>query len=239
MVLPQGMTLDELRRSRGSFSDAIGLPPEVYSDAEFHRFEMEAVFSGEWLCVGRQEQIPDPGDYLAVTRAGEPLIVVRAADGSIRVMSAVCRHRGMCITASVDRGDDDMFDPPDFESGSTRQFRCPYHSWVFDLDGQLIGAPEMSRTDDFDMTEVRLPSLAVETWNGFVFANFDHDAAPLGPRLAQLDAVLANYDVASLVTGDPVTIPAFALNWQIMMVNFMEMYHNSRRHQGNHAFAPS
>jgi len=239
MVLPLGLTVESLRRSRGSFDEAIGLPPEVYSDPEFHRFEMDAVFGGEWLCVGRQEQIPDPGDYLAVTRAGEPLIVVRSADRSIRVMSAVCQHRGMCITASVDRTDDDMFDPPDFRSGSTRQFRCPYHYWVFDLDGQLVGAPEMGRTTGFDMADVRLPNLAVEMWNGFVFANFDVEAAPLRGRLARLDAVLANYDVASLVTVDPVTIPDVPFNWKIMIENFMEMYHNSRLHQGIHDFAPS
>jgi phenylpropionate dioxygenase-like ring-hydroxylating dioxygenase large terminal subunit len=217
----------------------VGLPPDVYSDLEFHRFEMDAVFGAEWLCVGRQEQIPDVGDYLAVTRAGEPLIVVRSKDDSIRVMSAVCQHRAMCVTASVDRTDDDMLDPPDLQSGSTRSFRCPYHFWVYDLDGQLIGAPEMSRTSGFDMADVHLPGLAVELWQGFIFANFDADAAPLAPRLAKLDAVLANYDVASLVTVDPFTIPDVPFNWKIMIENFMEMYHQSRLHHGIHDFAPS
>ena len=75
MVLPLGMSLETLRKSSGTFETAVGLPPEAYSDAEFHRFEMDAVFGSEWLCVGRQEQIPTVGDYLSVTRAGEPLIV--------------------------------------------------------------------------------------------------------------------------------------------------------------------
>ena len=83
----------------------------VYSDPEFHRFEMDAIFGADWLCVGRQEQVSEVGDYLSVTRAGEPLIVVRSKDSSIRVMSAVCQHRAMCITASVDRTDDDMLAP--------------------------------------------------------------------------------------------------------------------------------
>ena len=95
-MIESPIPLDSLRRSRGTFVDSIGLPPEVYSDAQFHRFEMEAVFGSEWLCVGRQEQIPNVGDYLSVTRAGEPLIVVRGADETVRVMSAVCQHRGMC-----------------------------------------------------------------------------------------------------------------------------------------------
>lgn len=233
------ISLENLRRSCGSFEVAVGLPPEVYSDAEFHRFEMGAVFGAEWLCVGRQEQIPEPGDYLAITRAGEPLIVVRRPDGSIGVMSAVCQHRGMCLTASVDRTDDDMLDPPDLQSGSGRSFRCPYHYWVYDLEGQLIGAPEMSRTTGFDMADVSLPGLAVELWQGFIFANFDTGAPPLAPRLAELDAVLANYDVESLITVDPLTIPDVPFNWKIMVENFMEMYHQSRLHHGIHDFAPS
>lgn len=233
------ISLASLRRSRGTFATSIGLPPDVYSDPEFHRFEMEAVFGGEWLCVGRQEQIPDVGDYLSVTRAGEPLIVVRAKDESIHVMSAVCQHRAMCITANTDRTDDDMLDPPDLQSGSGRTFRCPYHYWVYDLEGQLIGAPEMSKTTGFDMGAISLPGLAVEVWQGFIFTNFDSEAAPLAPRLTKLDAALVNYDVQSLITVDPVTIPDVPFNWKIMVENFMEMYHNSRLHHGIHDFAPS
>lgn len=239
MVLPFGSFLDRLDLSHGSFEACIGLPPEVYSDPDFHDFEKDAVFGSEWLCVGRQEQIPTAGDYLSVTRCGEPLIVVRHPDESIGVMSAVCQHRAMCITASTDRTGDDMLDPPDFRSGSARNFRCPYHYWVYDLDGQLIGAPEMNRTTGFDMADVRLPELAVEVWQGFIFANFDTNAPALAPRLAKLDAALANHDLASLVTVDPVTIPDVPFNWKIMIENFMEMYHNSRLHKGIHDFAPS
>ena len=231
--------LESLRKSHGTFVDSIGLPPEVYSDAAFHDFEMEAVFGAEWLCVGRQEQIPEVGDYLSATRAGEPLIVVRTKDESIKVLSSVCQHRGMCVTANTNRTDDDMLDAPDFQSGSTRSFRCPYHYWVYDLEGQLIGAPEMAKTTGFDMAAVQLPSLAVEIWQGFIFANFDADAAPLAPRLSKLEEALTNYDVASLITVDPVTIPEVPFNWKIMCENFMEMYHNSRLHNGIHDFAPS
>jgi hypothetical protein len=145
----------------------------------------------------------------------------------------------MCLTASVDRSDEDMLNPPDLQSGSGRVFRCPYHYWVYDLDGQLVGAPEMSKTTAFDMADVQLPSLPVEIWNGFIFTNFDSAAAPLTPRLAKLDEVLANYHVESLVTVDPVTLPDVPFNWKIMIENFMEMYHQSRLHHGIHDFAPS
>lgn len=231
--------IDSLRRSKGTYEDAIGLPPAVYSDGAWHDFEMEAVFGSEWLCVGRQEQIPEVGDYLAVTRAGEPLIVVRGADGEISAMSAVCQHRGTCITASVDRADDAMLDPPDWVSGNARQFRCPYHYWVYDLDGQLVGAPEMARTTGFVMGDVRLPKVAVEIWRGFVFVNFSSDPPALAPRLTKLDAALQNYAVDDLITVDPFVMRDVPFNWKIMIENFMEMYHNSRLHHGIHDFAPS
>ncbi len=233
------ISLESLRRSRGTFADAVGLPPAVYSDAEFHRFEIDAVFGSEWLCVGRSEQIPNAGDYLAVTRGGEPLIVVRNSDSEIRAMSAVCQHRGMCLTADTNRTDDDMFEPPRHISGSTKNFRCPYHYWVYDLDGQLIGAPEMSRTTGFDTSSIRLPSLSVELWQEFIFVNLSPDPAPLAPRLQKLEQALTNYRLDQLITVDPAVIPEVPFNWKIMIENFMEMYHNSRLHQGIHDWAPS
>src|SRR5438132_772157 len=76
------------------------LPRECYTSPEFFEFEREAVFARSWACVGRAEQIPDPGDYLAVSVAGEPLLVVRTQDRSIKVMTAVCRHRGHVLTCT-------------------------------------------------------------------------------------------------------------------------------------------
>ena len=55
------------------------------------------------------------------------------------------------------------------------------------LDGRLLGAPAMERTDDFDKADYGLPPLAVEEWQGFVFVNLDADAAPLAPTLAQYE----------------------------------------------------
>ena len=73
-------------------NEACLLPPVIYTSDEFYDFEREAIFAHEWLCVGRVDQIPEPGDYYTVTIAEEPLIVVRAKDGDVRVLSAVCRH---------------------------------------------------------------------------------------------------------------------------------------------------
>ena len=233
------IAVESLRESSGSFGDVLGLPPSVYSDPEFHHFELEAVFASEWLCVGRAEQISEVGDFIATSRAGEPLIVVRSTTSEIHAMSAVCRHRGMCVTADLDRSDDDLLGPTRFKSGTVRNFRCPYHWWVYGLDGRLLGAPEMDRTANFDPGSIRLPQLPVEVWQGFVFVNLDSEADPLGPSLHKLDQVLRNYHLDELATVDPLVIPDVPFNWKIMIENFMEMYHNSRLHKGIHDWAPS
>ena len=123
---------EELVKSRGSYKEEIGLPPQVYSDSDFFDFEINSVFASEWLCVGREEQIQEIGDYFSAKPAGEPVIVVRNSESEIRAMSSVCPHRGMCVTADLDGIDDqNMHDPTKFLSGNAPYFSCPYHWWLF------------------------------------------------------------------------------------------------------------
>jgi phenylpropionate dioxygenase-like ring-hydroxylating dioxygenase large terminal subunit len=231
--------METLLPSRGNFTEAVGLPPSVYYSEEFYEFEMEVIFGQEWLCVGRAESLGEIGDFVSQSCGGEQIIIVRTSETEIQAMSAVCQHRGLCVTADIDRDDGDLFGSPVHISGHTRQFRCPYHHWVYDIDGQLVGAPEMSQTIGFDKSSVRLPKIATEIWQGFVFVNLSSSPKPLAPSLLKLDAVLENHDLGGLVTVDPITIPDVPFNWKIMIENFMEGYHNSRLHSGIHDFAPS
>ena len=72
-------------------------PPAAYASEAFHRFEQEAIWLREWICVGRLEEIARPGDYFSMTIADEPLLIVRADEHEVVAMSAVCRHRGMFV----------------------------------------------------------------------------------------------------------------------------------------------
>lgn len=216
---------EELPPSTVDVGQAVTLPPRYYTDPSFFDFERAAVFEHEWLCVGRQEEIPQPGDYFTLTINDDPLVVVRGQDGRIRVMSNVCQHRAALIA--------------DGSGNCGRSFRCHYHWWVYDTTGQLIGAPEMQKTPGFDATDIRLPELAVELWQGFIFANYDHDATPLAPRLTALESLLENWDLENLVTMPPQTLDHVPCNWKVMVENFIESYHSSRLHKGPHDFAPS
>jgi nitrite reductase/ring-hydroxylating ferredoxin subunit len=199
------------------FSEAESLPPACYVDQEFFEFEKETLFFKEWLCVGRESWIKEPGDYFCSKHVGEPLVITRTKTYEIAAMSAVCQHRGMLVAEG---------------RGHVQSLVCPYHHWVYSLTGQLVGTPEMGRTCNFDRTEHGLPRLKVETWQGFIFVNFDPDAPALTPRLTALDEVVANYELAHL-DGPPPSDPVrYNWNWKVMFENNNDGYHANRLHRG-------
>ncbi|MGH7016958.1 MAG: aromatic ring-hydroxylating oxygenase subunit alpha [Caulobacteraceae bacterium] len=213
-----------LESSDGEIETACTLPPACYTDPEFFRFEKEACFNHEWLCVGRRSQVASPGDYFTTSIIGEPIIVAHGRDDVIRAFSAVCQHRAMLVAEGA---------------GNARGFVCPYHHWVYSLSGELVNAPAMERTCDFDRKDVRLAPFKVEIWEGFIFINFDNDAAPLAPRLSAVSAAIANYRLAETEELPSMT-GRFAWNWKVMFENNNDGYHASKLHKGPlHDFVPS
>ena len=217
--------LSELGPSLLDSKEARSLPAECYTSEEFYQFEKEAVFYKTWLCVGRQEQIPNEGDYFTITIHDDPLIVTRNKGGSIHVFSAVCQHRGHLVAEG---------------SGNCKNFRCPLHWWTYDHEGTLCQAPEMLRIEPFDILrhDHSLPKLKVEIWNGFIFCNFDLNAEPLAPTLVKLNDEMQNYHVDEMVAMPFVDVEDCAWNWKIMIESSLEPYHTSYLHKGPHDFAP-
>lgn len=205
--------------------DAETLPPECYTDRDFYEFEKDAVFRREWLCTGRESWVSKPGDYYTTAIAGEPIIVVRTLNGALKAMSSVCQHRAMLVAEG---------------NGNTRGFLCPYHHWSYSLDGRLTQAPAMEKTCNFDKSKFGLANFKAEVWQGFVFINFDADAAPLGPRLVAVDEAVAAHDLATAEGVKPEDPPEFDWNWKVMFENNNDGYHANRLHQGPlHDFVPS
>ncbi|HET7335103.1 MAG TPA: aromatic ring-hydroxylating dioxygenase subunit alpha [Rhizomicrobium sp.] len=216
---------DSFSTSVLSCEEAESLPPECYVDPEFFAFEKETMFFREWLCVGRASWVKEPGEYFTATHVGEPLVITRTREGEIAAMSAVCQHRGMLVAEGC---------------GRANTLICPYHNWVYSLNGTLVAAPAMETTRDFTLTEHSLPRLKVEVWQGFIFVNFWDEAPPLGPRLAALDDIVANYDLANLDGPRPPEANRFNWNWKVMFENNNDGYHANRLHNdGLHDHIPS
>jgi phenylpropionate dioxygenase-like ring-hydroxylating dioxygenase large terminal subunit len=216
--------LDRLADSVLDVAEAFTLPPELYTSPAILAFERDALFGHDWLCVGRADRIPGAGDWFTVTICDEPLIVVRDKSGDVRALSAVCQHRAMQVCDG---------------SGTSTTFKCPYHHWNYGLDGRLLGAPAMERTEGFDKSQFGLPQLAVEQWQGFVFVSFDPAAAPLGPTLERYTPLLANYDLETAVCPGTFTLHDMPWNWKVMFENFNDGYHANRLHQFVQDFCPS
>ncbi|MDQ1357972.1 MAG: hypothetical protein QOG44_2345 [Acidimicrobiaceae bacterium] len=234
-----GMLSEKLGTSIAGWETGRGLPPECYRDEAIFELERREIFFREWLCVGRADQVPLPGDYMSLTLIGEPLIVLRGEDESIRVMSAICRHRGMVLTEPWDGEWGEWFDdPPDSKGNCGRGFRCPYHFWTYGLDGRLLGAPEMNRTPSFQRDEISLPRLRTEVWEGFIFVNFDDDAAPLAGRMDSLSDLTRDWQLSRMVTEEPAVLRKLPWNWKIMQENSMDVYHVDRLHFPRHAVLP-
>ena len=216
---------DGLSSSVSEIGEAETLPPLCYTDAEFYDFEKEALFSREWLCVGREEWVSKEGDFFNTIIADEPIVIARARDGSLNAMSSVCQHRAMLVSEG---------------RGNTRGFVCPYHHWVYGLDGHLVNAPAMEKTCDFHKEENGLPKFKVEVWRGFIFVNFDENAKPLAPRLAAIEDVVERYDLDDSEEIEFTPENKFPWNWKVMFENNNDGYHASKLHQGPlHDFVPS
>ncbi|HWL45842.1 MAG TPA: aromatic ring-hydroxylating dioxygenase subunit alpha [Ilumatobacter sp.] len=216
--------LAALESSITDVSTAETMPPELYTSPEVLAFEREAVFAREWICVGRAERVPNVGDWFTTTVVDEPIIVTRDKSGELRALSAVCQHRAMQICDG---------------QGNDSKFTCPYHHWSYALDGRLLGAPAMERTENFDKSQHGLPNLRLEVWQGFVFVNLDPEATPLAPTLARYEPLIANYDLSNAICPGTFTLEGRPWNWKVMFENFNDGYHANRLHQYVQDFCPS
>ena len=205
-----------LKQSETSgYDEAWSMPKSYYTDENVLALERDHLFAREWICVGRVEEVPKPGDYMVFVLCNEPIIVVRGEDNTIRAMSNVCRHRGALLAEG---------------RGNNKRLVCPYHHWSYDLEGKLAGAPRMEAHKNFDRSNCRLPRFATEEWNGFLFVCLAEGAPPLAPRLAPLAKLIHNYHVEQmkmLYVADEI----WETNWKCLIENFMEGYHLSPLHK--------
>jgi phenylpropionate dioxygenase-like ring-hydroxylating dioxygenase large terminal subunit len=194
---------------------ALTLPFSWYSDDEILRRERSRIFARSWQYGGRAEQVEEPGSVLATDAAGVPILVTRGADGELRALLNVCRHRGAVLMEG---------------SGKRATVQCRYHAWTYDLDGSLRTAPRADREPDFDPNDWPLLPAAVDTWGPFLFVNPDATAQPLAEHLGALPEILArDIDVDDLVFHSRVEFDA-AANWKIVVENFLECYHCPTAH---------
>jgi len=213
---PAPISAAEVAATRLPVDQARLLPPRVFHDPEVFAFEQDQWFARTWVCVGREADVADPGTYLIARVAAESLIIVRDRAGELNVFHNVCRHRGSTLLDEPDPTGDDV--------GRAVRIQCPYHAWIYELDGTLKRAPHTDGIADFDSSENGLLAVRVETWQGFIFVNLDPAAEPLRDYLADLPDAVARYPIGSLRRARRIEYDV-AANWQVIGENYSECYH--------------
>jgi choline monooxygenase len=196
---------------------AHALEARHYFGGEMLQRERRAVFGQSWQLVAHQGQLAEPGDHVVEDVAGTPVLLLRGRDGVLRAFPNVCRHRAGPLAHCSGKG--------------LHTVRCKYHGWLYNQEGQLLGAPEMQEARDFDVAEIRLPALRVHEWQGLVFValsdavpGFDAVYGGIVERIAPLD--LGSMRHARRDTWE------VACNWKVYIDNYLEGYHLPMVHPG-------
>jgi Rieske 2Fe-2S family protein len=205
---------------------ARSLPQRYFVSRDVFEEEQEKIFSRQWVLVGHQSAIAQPGDYFISEVANESLIVVRDKRGEIRGFYNVCRHRGSRLIEN--------------RNGQlSAAIQCPYHAWTYALDGRLLGAPHMDDVPYFNKADYPLHPVNIEIWEGFIFVNLA-EAGPLTSILsqrerrnkvptledwlAQLRGKFSRWNLPALRSAKRIEYDVRA-NWKLIFENYSECYH--------------
>ncbi len=207
---------------------ARSLPQRYFVSLDVFEEEQEKISSRQWVLVGHQSGIAQPGDYFISEVADESLIIVRDKRGEIGGFYNVCRHRGSRLIESTN-------------GQLSAAIQCPYHAWTYALDGRLLGAPHMDDVSGFDKADYPLHRVNLGVWEGFIFVNLA-GAPPLASILSQKerrkqDGFVSLEDWLAPLKGKfshwnmPILQPAKQIeydvraNWKLIFENYSECYH--------------
>lgn len=204
-----GWGASDVREVRRPLAEASHAPGWLYAAPEVYQREVQGLFMRDWLLVGRVEELPDPGDYMTLRIAGEPLLIARDRDGGLGAFYNMCVHRGVEVAQGC---------------GNARAFKCPYHGWVYDLAGRLTGAAYMKESQGFALDTERMRPLRLDTWRGHIFITFDEAAPPLAHFVQAFEKDFAFLRTEDCRLGNRIVLD-LACNWKFVHENLMDFYH--------------
>jgi phenylpropionate dioxygenase-like ring-hydroxylating dioxygenase large terminal subunit len=198
---------------------------EPYISPEYYEKEKELLFKKTWIHVGRADEIPKTGNYFVkdLEACDAQVVVVRNKEGEIKAFHNVCSHRmNKVVYAS---------------RGTTRNFFCKFHGWVYDLDGKLTNVPDEKNFFDFDKSANGLAPVSCEVWQGFIFVNMDpQPAQSLAQFMQPVYGSIEGYPFDKLTTGFAWT-SVVNCNWKLALDAFQEAYHVAYIHGASIAHA--
>ena len=207
-----------------SAGGALTLAGKYYTDEHIFLTEWERIFLQNWLCVGRADQIKEPGQYFLQQVGDENVILLRDYAGDAQAFYNVCRHRGTRICAQ--------------SSGQLSQsIQCPYHAWTYALNGRLLGVPNMQSVAGFDKADYPLHAVGVAEWEGFLFINLAVNRRPFHTVYAPLLDKFTRWQIPELKIVHT-AVYEVAANWKSIFQNYSECYHCPTLHPALNTLTP-
>jgi len=207
------MLRERLRTLLDQRRQGFSLPQAFYVDEEIFKADLEAVFATDWLFACNVCEIKRPGDYLTLEIGTNSVVILRDRDGEIRAFHNTCRHRGSRICNA--------------EKGHVNRLVCPYHQWVYELDGRLINARQMPK--DFDTSGYGLKPAKVEVICGLVYVSIADDPPSLDRYRKAITPYIAPHQPDRTKVAFTSTIIEEA-NWKLVIENNRECYHCAGNH---------
>lgn len=205
---------EDIRKVSGDKIGIEGIDKQRYISPDFHRLEVERMWSRVWQIACREEEIPEVGDVVVYEIADHSLLITRVTESEIKAYYNSCLHRGRKLCSG---------------NTSVEHFRCPFHGFTWALDGSLKEVPCKWDFPQVSADSHRLPEAKVGTWGGFVFINMDPDCIPLEEYLEDLpDQLKVNrFENQYIHKRSRHVLP---VNWKIAMESFIEGYHVAETH---------
>jgi len=195
------------------------IPAPWYRDSRLAELERANVFGKSWQVAGRLDQVRQKGEFFTTDIAGEPIVVVRGEDETLRAFYNVCRHHAAAVVPEA--------------HGRAGQFRCPYHGWTYGIDGALKGMVEFDGVCNFERAANGLVPVRVDVWENFVFVNLDAHAAALRDFLGEVPRLVAPLELTKKLRYFDRRVYTLNCNWKVYVDNYLDGgYHVPHAHKG-------
>jgi choline monooxygenase len=186
------------------------VPLDYFVSEEFAAKE-RTLFETSPLALVAASEIASPHDFIVRNAVGRSVLITRDEDGVAHAFLNYCRHRGA---------------EPAQGCGNARRFSCPYHAWVYDTKGQLVGMPLRDRHDGFDLSPYGLVELPSEERHGFVWVVLQRDhPIDVAAHLGELDTEIGELGCDKMHYYSSLAEAPLAANWKSVAEGLLEGLH--------------
>lgn len=197
-------------------SGAKTLPGKYYTSEEIFQLESKNIFSKQWLYAGRICQLKNAGSYFLFNIDHESIIILRDQNEGVKAFYNVCRHRGTRLCSEA-------------EGKFSKTIQCPYHAWTYDLQGNLLAAPNMNEVTGFDNADYPLHEVELAVWEGGIFINLAEEPEPFEKAFKPLIGKFEQWNMPELAIAHHLVYEMDA-NWKLIFQNYSECYHCPNLH---------